>query len=156
MSLAFAIYYSIAIEGVQGFPVNSSEEVPNPPNTISFRTKYGILWSCLLIIFSCTWLAVHPNVPNPDSPKWQRLLCRVQLMVIALIAPETIILWAMHQWMAAYKLRKKYQQGAFVSVLANNLLFLLMLRYLDRRSIRMDAVSRIFCYYGRLYDLRIE
>lgn len=29
------------------------------------RTIWNIVWSCLITIFACIWVAIHPNVPQP-------------------------------------------------------------------------------------------
>jgi len=48
-------------------------------------------------IFGCTWVAVHPNILNAEEKWFTTAFQRLQLMVMALIAPELIILWAMRQ-----------------------------------------------------------
>lgn len=32
------------------------------------RTVWNITWSCLITIFVCIWVAVHPNIPQPKPP----------------------------------------------------------------------------------------
>lgn len=109
MSLALTMYVALG-QGVQALPIATrSEELiasPSPPN---FRTISTIIWSCLITIFSCTWVAVHPNIPDLDRPRWKIFLCRVRLMVVAMIAPEAVIVWAMRQWIVAYRLGNKYR-----------------------------------------------
>lgn len=57
----------------------------------------------------CIWVAVHPNIPGPDD-KWTKVISqRVRIALIALVAPELIILWAVRQWLNANQLAKKYQ-----------------------------------------------
>jgi hypothetical protein len=115
MSLALTIYY-VALQGVQALPIGTSSEVlvasPSPPIV---RAKSTIIWSCLVTIFSCTWLAVHPNIPGPDTPRWATFLRRVRLMVVAMIAPEAVIVWAIRQWISAYKLGNRYRSEFIVS-----------------------------------------
>ena len=31
------------------------------------RTLLGIVWSCITTIFLCTWVSIHPNVPEPEK-----------------------------------------------------------------------------------------
>ncbi|KAJ7162890.1 hypothetical protein C8R46DRAFT_1352738 [Mycena filopes] len=63
------------------------------------RTVPGIVWSCLTTIFACTWIAVHPNVVNPDKRTWWgRFRGRFWIFVIALIVPEYIVAWAVGQY----------------------------------------------------------
>lgn len=32
------------------------------------RTIWNIIWSCLVTIFACVWVAIHPNIPQPKGP----------------------------------------------------------------------------------------
>jgi hypothetical protein len=62
-------------------------------------------------IFSCIWVAVHPNIPGPDK-KWTKVTSqRVGTALIALVAPELIILWAIRQWLNAHELGRKYRSA---------------------------------------------
>ena len=56
------------------------------------RTVYDIVWSALAIIFSCVWVSMHPNVPvQPNEPQWKYKLRQVELMMLALVAPELVV-----------------------------------------------------------------
>ncbi|KAG2070538.1 hypothetical protein BDR04DRAFT_1128440 [Suillus decipiens] len=70
--------------------------IPNSPphNT---RTLWDILSSCGLTLFACTWTAVHPDIPNIDQGIINITFCRLSLMVMVLIAPESMICWAILQ-----------------------------------------------------------
>jgi hypothetical protein len=64
-------------------------------------------------IFTCTWIAIHPNIPGPDE-KWTTVgLRRLGIMGAALMAPELVIAWAVRQWMVSVRLMKKYE-GVFI------------------------------------------
>jgi hypothetical protein len=52
---------------------------------------------------------MHPNIPNAEENWFTTVLRRLQLMVMALIAPELVILWEMRQYFAARSLAKKYR-----------------------------------------------
>ena len=56
------------------------------------RTVWDILWSCLATTFAVTWVSVHPNVPFLEETNWMILKRRVFLMVLALLAPEVMIM----------------------------------------------------------------
>jgi len=45
------------------------------------RTVWNIIWSCLVTIFSCTWVAVHPNIPNAEEKWFMTALRRLQLVM---------------------------------------------------------------------------
>ena len=81
------------------------------------RTIWNIVWSCLATIFSCTWVAVHPNVPCPKKRKangwieryiWNPLLSfvehRLPLFICALLVPEYVLAWDIRQFLKARKI----------------------------------------------------
>ena len=52
---------------------------------------------------------MHPNIPSPDE-RWPRIAWRrAGLMILALIAPEAVIAWAMRQRLAATQLAKEHK-----------------------------------------------
>ncbi|ESK85403.1 hypothetical protein Moror_5907 [Moniliophthora roreri MCA 2997] len=73
------------------------------------RTTTGILWSCLSVILICTWVAIHPDIPRVGTHSALVVYKNIQLMVIAILAPEIIILWAMRQWYSARAIAEKYK-----------------------------------------------
>ena len=81
------------------------------------RTIWSIMWSCLVTIFSCTWVAVHPNIPCPKKREangwierriWNSLLSfaehRLPLFICALLVPEYVLAWAIRQFLSARRL----------------------------------------------------
>jgi hypothetical protein len=73
------------------------------------RSVWDILWSCLATIFACSWVSVHPNIPAFNESWWRIFLRRLELMFWAVIGPETIIAWALRQWLGARRLEKRYK-----------------------------------------------
>ncbi|KAK7021835.1 hypothetical protein VNI00_017221 [Paramarasmius palmivorus] len=79
------------------------------------RTTIGIVWSCLSVIFICTWVAIHPNIPTVEDDEgdpWHPAVVvyqNVELMVIALLTPEFMILWAMRQRKQAKKIQERFK-----------------------------------------------
>ncbi|KAF7296756.1 hypothetical protein MIND_00906200 [Mycena indigotica] len=80
------------------------------------RTLYDIIWGCLVTVFACVWVSVHPNVPKrpviPEPPDnsciWVRLRwqcfygtnafrARLKLMLAGVLAPELIVGLALRQ-----------------------------------------------------------
>ncbi|KAK0200581.1 hypothetical protein DFS33DRAFT_1508887 [Desarmillaria ectypa] len=91
-------------------------------NGPSNRTTWDIVRSCLATIFACTWLAVHPNVPSRYMREKGRLFLgphRVQHMLLAIICPEVVIMWAFRQRFVASVLSKHLKlsmtHGFFIS-----------------------------------------
>ena len=89
------------------------------------RTIWNIVWSCLVTIFSCTWVAVHPNVPCLkkweangwiESCIWNPLLSfvehRLPLFICALLVPKYVLAWAIKQFLVAQDIAKQ-NKGEF-------------------------------------------
>ena len=79
------------------------------------RTIWNIVWSCLATIFSCTWVAMHPNVPCSKKREanswieryiWNPLLSfvehRLPLFICVLLVPEYMLAWAIRQFLKAH------------------------------------------------------
>jgi hypothetical protein len=73
------------------------------------RSLWDIIRSCAFTLFLCTWVSVHPNIPDPDEG-WPRVtIRRLGLMIATLIVPEAIVAWAFRQRLVAGKLAEKYK-----------------------------------------------
>jgi hypothetical protein len=114
MLIVLALHF-LASQGTEALPIRADRAIDQstPAGLCSdighCRTIWNIIWSCLVTIFGCTWVAMHPNIPNAEENWFTTVLRRLQLMVMALIAPEIVILWAMRQWFAARALAKKHK-----------------------------------------------
>jgi hypothetical protein len=117
MLLIFLLCY-LVIQGVEALPYSfgiarqldaaatSSIVCPDPTDR---RSLSDIVQSCLATIFACTWLAIHANIPAPDEGFIRvNIARRLKIVLVALIAPELIILWAMRQWFVARFLARRY------------------------------------------------
>ena len=75
---------------------------------------WNIIWSCIVTIFSCTWVAVHPNILCPKKREgknrfqrwiWSPILSFTEhcllLFICALLVPEYILAWAIQQYLRA-------------------------------------------------------
>ncbi|KAK0217485.1 hypothetical protein EDD85DRAFT_781547 [Armillaria nabsnona] len=118
---------------VSGAP-DDSDSSGLPACSKKVRTELSIIWSCLATIFASTWLAVHPNVPGLDLTKegsvWgifyrPTIMCsleRIKLMLVAILAPEAMVGWAIRQFLVARKVHSskdhelKLVHGFFVSM----------------------------------------
>ena len=57
------------------------------------RTLWNINLELFNYSFACTWVAVHPNIQGPDE-KWVAVAARrVRITLMAVIAPELVIVW---------------------------------------------------------------
>ena len=75
--------------------------------TTDYRSTWNILWSCLSVIFACTWTATHPNVYGYGSTQWQRTKRRTVLFLLALFMPEVNLLWSIKQWIGAREITRR-------------------------------------------------
>lgn len=120
--IAFTICY-LAWQGARAFPIPTinRQYVPSQCNDLHrCRTIWNIIWSSLATTFSCIWVSVHPNVPHPYIPhpnpppgianfllhRAKFIAHRVKLMVVTLLVPEVVIIWALRQWLAARRIAK--------------------------------------------------
>ncbi|KAF9443006.1 hypothetical protein P691DRAFT_642686, partial [Macrolepiota fuliginosa MF-IS2] len=69
-----------------------------------------LVWSCLVTIFACTWVAVHPNMPRPCDSGWTVFRQRMKVMVYAVLGPEFVTMWALRQRIGAAGHVKGYNE----------------------------------------------
>lgn len=104
---------------------NSSSTGLSCSNT---RSLESLLWSCLSIIFSCTWIIIHPNVPGPKETTSSLFLRKIKIFLVALIAPEWMVVWAFRQYLSARRYTTLYNEihGKSSEWLHNNFIFYLL------------------------------
>ena len=90
--------------GLNSRPISDAEVSACGPS--QDRTIPGIVESCLITIFACTWVSIHPNVPSRHENRMTIAFRRGKLMVLALLAPEVILLWAIRQRIVAHQMHK--------------------------------------------------
>jgi hypothetical protein len=129
---------------VLALPIPAIEERTSSPcdDLRNCRTISDIIWSCIVTIFACTWVAIHPNIPRPNSNRhwYSGPLRRARIMFYALVGPEFIILWAWRQRNIASG-KSETLQGLFSLTISNSLLMLIFCRLVPR--------SRFLCRNGR-------
>ena len=118
--LILLYYLALSIRASPIPHVISRSLEPNSCNDLTHcRSIWNIIWSCIATIFSCTWVAVHPNMPCPKKregkncfQKWIRnpLLSfvehRLPLFVCALLVPEYVLAWAIRQYLRAREIAR--------------------------------------------------
>ena len=72
------------------------------------RTIWNLIWSCSTIIFSCTWVAIHPNIPDPNDSTFK---VKLKIFIVAVLAPEWIVMWAIRQFLKARMVRDVYNDS---------------------------------------------
>ena len=112
------VYYLLQGASIDAAPMSSIDHSSFGANHCSdlthCRTIWNIVWSCLVTIFSCTWIAIHPNILCPKVREadsfiqrwvWKPLLSfaehRLPLFICTLLVPEYILAWAIRQFLVA-------------------------------------------------------
>jgi hypothetical protein len=121
MFMIFTTYF-FHVYGAHAFPILAADEnsLSSCDNLQHCRTLLNIIWSCVVTIFSCTWVAVHPNIPGPHDGWFAISLRRLALMGLAIIAPEAIILWSIRQWIVARTLAGEHRGALIFSDVLNS------------------------------------
>ena len=129
MLLILFFYHLVQWASIDASPVPSVDNHPlagNHCTDLSYcRSIWNIVWSCLVTIFSCTWVAIHPNVPCPkkrEANGWiERWILnplmsfaehRLPLFVCALLVPEYVLAWAIRQFLRAREIANQ-DKGEF-------------------------------------------
>lgn len=55
------------------------------------RSSWDILWSCLSVIFACTWTALHLNIPKNDPSVGKIFSKKVIYWLLCVIYPELLL-----------------------------------------------------------------
>ncbi|KAH0579942.1 hypothetical protein H2248_002762 [Termitomyces sp. 'cryptogamus'] len=86
-------------------PSDSSNLNSQLATSYNNRSIYDIVWSCLTVIFACTWMAAHPNIHQGSSYSLETGIgkhsYRLCLLFWALFAPELMVLSSFRQWLVA-------------------------------------------------------
>jgi hypothetical protein len=81
---------------IQLFP--RADSLEGAPFDTNYRSTADIVWSCIVTVFACTWLSVHPNVSGFNSSWIERMKHRLYLMIWGISAPEFLVIFAYRQW----------------------------------------------------------
>ena len=98
-ALVFLYFTFIGVRALPISALESSNTVSTCDDLHHCRTIWNILWTCLVTISACTWVTVHPNVPAQEDGRFTVTFRRVKVVLLALIMPELIVLWAIRQWL---------------------------------------------------------
>ena len=81
----------------QSSDMRSWVDQPNQRGTID------IIWNCLTTIAICCWAMIHLNVPAKTDSFWTLSLRKTKWLLLALMAPELVMLFACGQWASAQR-----------------------------------------------------
>ncbi|KAJ7853252.1 hypothetical protein B0H13DRAFT_1643092, partial [Mycena leptocephala] len=112
MLLLLILVHLLSRNGSGTVPVphnlNARSSSDSCDNINDCRKLFDVVWGCLAIIFACTWVSVHPNVPSPNQSRLVLFWRRLRMMVITVIAPELMVGFAARQFIAARVLSKEF------------------------------------------------
>lgn len=91
------------------------------------RSLWDIVQSCLVTIFACSWVSVHPNMSGHEETRRKKILRGLELMFWSIFMPEFIILWATRQRYGACKLKEKYRGKVFYLLMCRYLIFVIQI-----------------------------
>ena len=86
------------------------EEPSSDSGDGSKRTLFSIIWGCVSTTIICAWSATHPNIP-PREETFKATIRRLELMGLALMAPEVLPAFALNQLFATVKIRNEYNKA---------------------------------------------
>ncbi|KAG2069386.1 hypothetical protein BDR04DRAFT_1128890 [Suillus decipiens] len=92
--------------------INDSVKAPS----FTTRSLWSIISSSVLTLFACIYTAIHTNIPSPDDSPYHILRRRLGIMIMALIAPELIVVWAMRQRLSARQVTKQFKELGYPDV----------------------------------------
>lgn len=101
----FLVYSEVSLSSL-GPNDHSSNSSPD----VSTRTTAGIFWSCFTTLIACTWTSIHPNIPARETSEWQLWWQRGKIFLIALVAPELIIHWALIQYRCSRQTVREFRR----------------------------------------------
>ncbi|KAG1805283.1 hypothetical protein EV424DRAFT_1431091 [Suillus variegatus] len=84
--------------------------------SLTTRTLWTIVSSSVLTIFACTYSAIHPNIPSPKDSYTGIQIRRLGIIIMALIAPELMVTWAMRQLFSANQVTKQFEKSKYPNV----------------------------------------
>jgi hypothetical protein len=84
--------------------------------TFTTRSLWTIVSSSVLTLFACIYSAIHPNIPSPHDSPHCIIRRRLGVIIMALIAPELIVTWAMRQWISARCVTRQFKESGYPKV----------------------------------------
>ncbi|KAG2036380.1 hypothetical protein BDR03DRAFT_921546 [Suillus americanus] len=113
----FIFLYLVGVIQAQVAPntTNATPGTPTPhsseaPSSLTTRSIWTIVSSSVHTLFACTYSAIHPNILSPKDSPHRILLRQFGIIIMALIAPELIVAWAMRQWFSAHCLTIQFEK----------------------------------------------
>ncbi|KAG2051792.1 hypothetical protein BDR06DRAFT_573852 [Suillus hirtellus] len=120
--LVFFCIFLYIVGGTQAAPTTNatntttSDSVKVPSFTT--RTLWTIISSSVLTLFACIYSAIHPNIlSSKDSGSFLIIRRQLGMMIMALIAPEIIVTWAMRQLFSAHQVTRQFERSGYPNLI---------------------------------------
>ncbi|KAG2159538.1 uncharacterized protein EDB93DRAFT_1218287 [Suillus bovinus] len=102
----FFIFLEFLAGVIQAAPTTNTTNTTTSDNveapSFTTRTLWTIISSSILTLFACVYSAIHPNIPSHKDSGYPHIIWRqLSMIIMALIAPELIVTWAMRQRFSA-------------------------------------------------------
>ncbi|KAJ7130488.1 hypothetical protein C8R44DRAFT_614159, partial [Mycena epipterygia] len=144
----------------QGHTLESRAPVDSCDDINSCRKLFDIIWGCLTTIFACTWVSVHPNVPPPNQGRLRLFWRRLKMMLIAVIAPELMVGFAVRQLLAARKFVKVFkEQKPPIAITLTHGFFISMGGFVSRKGhpiVTVEQLTQNSEYMSAIHDVEAE
>ncbi len=75
------------------------------------RGTIGIIWNCVMTLAICCWVMLHLNVPAKTDGLCCLMFRKARWLMLALLAPELVMLFACGQWASAKRSVADMQQS---------------------------------------------
>jgi len=108
------LYFVGAIQAA--VPTTNTTSDSFEASSFTTRTIWSIISSSVLTLFACIYTAIHINIPSPRDSPYHILRRRLGIMIMAFIAPELIVTWAMRQWLSTYYITRKFEESGYPNV----------------------------------------
>jgi hypothetical protein len=114
--------FFVYLLSARALPLPTFDEASAPSSCKDYdncRSLLSIIWSCITTIFLCTWVAVHPNVPElvdtQEMDFWPKCVYKIScffktkvvMFICALLVPEYVLAWAIRQRLWVRKIVKE-------------------------------------------------
>jgi hypothetical protein len=90
-------------------PIETAGYTPGPDT----RGTLDILWTCLGVLFLCSWSILRLNIPRSTDSDWHIFWRKIKWMLVGLLAPEFLTSIALYQFYNVYKLRQYVPEKSF-------------------------------------------
>ncbi|KAG2063724.1 hypothetical protein BDR04DRAFT_1085110, partial [Suillus decipiens] len=134
--LLYIILYLVAVIQAANTTTTTSESFKFEAPTFTTRIIWSIISNCVLTLFACIYSAIHPNIPSPKDSSFLILRRRLGIMIMALIAPELIVTWAIRQWFSARHVTRHTRRAIYYTWTQTHSFFVLMggfMLYVDKK-----------------------